>query len=147
MQSSCEVKVRFLSPPDPLRRYFTSFYFGTGALSAVLDNAPTYVAFLSAAMGKMALDVDVPGQVAAFADFGTPGGGWLYLQAISLGAVLWGAVTYIGNGPNFMVKAIAESRQVECPSFVGYVVRYSLPTLVPIYIVLWIVYSLFSPAP
>jgi Na+/H+ antiporter NhaD/arsenite permease-like protein len=124
----------------------TAFYFGTGTLSAVLDNAPTYVAFLSAAMGKVAMDVDVPAQVAAFSETGPGLSNWLYLQAISLGAVLWGAVTYIGNGPNFMVKAIAESRQVETPSFIGYVVRYSLPVLVPIYVVLWLLYSLFLSA-
>ncbi len=114
----------------------TAFYFGTGILSAVLDNAPTYVAFLSAAMGKLALDVNAPADVAAFA----VGSDWLYLQAISAASVLWGAVTYIGNGPNFMVKAIAESRDVPCPSFGGYVFRYAIPTLIPIYILVWLAF-------
>ena len=57
-----------------------------------------------------------------------------------MAAVFWGALTYIGNGPNFMVKAIAESAGVETPSFVGYVVKYSLPILVPIYILVWVVF-------
>ena len=114
-----------------------AFYFGTGILSGVLDNAPTYVSFLSAAMGKFGMDVNVPAQVAAFSADGVEA---FYLQAISVAAVFWGALTYIGNGPNFMVKAIAESSGVDTPSFVGYVVKYSLPILVPIYIVVWLVF-------
>jgi Na+/H+ antiporter NhaD/arsenite permease-like protein len=62
---------------------------------------------------------------------------WRYVQAISLGAVFFGANTYIGNGPNFMVKSIAEQSGVECPSFFGYVIRYSLPILIPIYACIW----------
>lgn len=119
----------------------TMFYFGTGLLSAVLDNAPTYLSFLSAAMGKFGLDVNDPAAVALFA---APHVGAAetqhYLQAISVAAVFWGAVTYIGNGPNFMVKAIAESAGVETPSFVGYVVRYALPVLIPVYLLVWLVF-------
>ena len=120
----------------------TSFYFGTGVLSGVLDNAPTYVSFLSAAMGKFGMDVNVPEMVRDFAVVGegTPVVTTFYLTAISVASVFWGALTYIGNGPNFMVKAIAESSGVETPSFVGYVVKYSLPILVPIYIVVWLVF-------
>ena len=118
----------------------TSFYFGTGILSGVLDNAPTYVSFLSAAMGKFGSDVNVPAQVTDFALGTTLPAETFYLQAISVAAVFWGALTYIGNGPNFMVKAIAESSGVDTPSFVGYVVKYSLPILVPIYIVVWLVF-------
>ena len=55
-----------------------------------------------------------------------------YLIAISLGAVFFGAATYIGNGPNFMVKSIAESSGVKCPSFFGYIGKYALPILLPI---------------
>jgi Na+/H+ antiporter NhaD/arsenite permease-like protein len=115
----------------------TAFYFGTGVLSGVLDNAPTYVSFLSAAMGKFGMDVNVPEMVRLFSEDGTEA---FYLQAISVAAVFWGALTYIGNGPNFMVKAIAESSGVDTPSFVGYMVKYSLPILVPIYIVVWLVF-------
>ena len=117
----------------------TTFYFGTGMLSGVLDNAPTYVSFLSAAMGKFGMDVNVPAQVFDFAAHpGAPTG--FYLQAISVAAVFWGALTYIGNGPNFMVKAIAESAGVQTPSFVAYIVKYSLPILIPIYVLVWFVF-------
>lgn len=124
----------------------TSFYFGTGVLSGVLDNAPTYVSFLSAAMGKFGLDVNVPTMVHEFALGADPSAGFynpattFYLEAISIAAVFWGALTYIGNGPNFMVKAIAESSGVQTPSFVSYIVKYSLPVLVPIYVIVWLVF-------
>ena len=63
-----------------------------------------------------------------------------YLKAISTGAVFMGAMTYIGNGPNFMVKAIAESSGIRMPSFFGYVFRYSLPILVPVFIIVTVVF-------
>jgi Na+/H+ antiporter NhaD/arsenite permease-like protein len=66
----------------------------------------------------------------------------MYLAAVSLGAVFFGACTYIGNGPNFMVKSIAEASGVQAPSFIGYVVRYTLPILVPIYILVWAIFFL-----
>jgi Na+/H+ antiporter NhaD/arsenite permease-like protein len=62
---------------------------------------------------------------------------WQYVQAVSLGAVFFGANTYIGNGPNFMVKSIAEQAKVKCPSFFGYIVKYSLPILIPIFALVW----------
>jgi Na+/H+ antiporter NhaD/arsenite permease-like protein len=63
----------------------------------------------------------------------------MYVVAVSLGAVFFGAGTYIGNGPNFMVKSIAESSGVKCPSFFGYVVKYALPILLPLFaIVSWL---------
>ena len=117
----------------------TSFYFGTGILSGVLDNAPTYVSFLSAAMGKFGSDVNVP-EMVTVRDGNTLPAETFYLQAISVAAVFWGALTYIGNGPNFMVKAIAESSGVDTPSFVAYMVKYSIPILVPIYILVWFVF-------
>ena len=64
------------------------------------------------------------------------------LVAISLGAVFMGAMTYIGNGPNFMVKSIAEQTGVRMPSFFGYLVKYSLPILVPVFIVITILFLL-----
>lgn len=124
----------------------TPFYFGTGMLSGVLDNAPTYVAFLAAAMGKFGMSVDNPQHVYEFAmgmqDVALGMGGIdtiAYLQAISVAAVFFGALTYIGNGPNFMVKAIAESSGVECPSFFGYMIKYSIPILLPVYFVVWFI--------
>lgn len=65
---------------------------------------------------------------------------WFYLQAISIAAVFFGALTYIGNAPNFMVKAIAESNGVETPSFVTYLWKYSLPILIPIYFIIYVIF-------
>ena len=64
----------------------------------------------------------------------------MYLIAMSVSAVFFGAFTYIGNGPNFMVKSIAESAGIQMPSFFGYVLRYSLPILLPIYLLIWVVF-------
>ena len=65
-----------------------------------------------------------------------------YLQAIATGAVFMGANTYIGNAPNFMVRSIAEEGGVEMPSFFGYIVRYTLPYLVPIFLlVTWVFFG------
>ena len=115
----------------------TTFYWGTGMLSAVLDNAPTYLNFLAAAMGKFGQDVGSAMDVRAFAEADAS---WLYLQAISVAAVFFGAMTYIGNAPNFMVKAIAESSGVDTPSFAGYLVKYGFTILMPVYAVVWLVY-------
>lgn len=103
------------------------FYAFTGVLSAVLDNAPTYLTFLAAALGQQGFDLGSPGDVAAFAAAHPH-----LLAAISLAAVFFGAATYIGNGPNFMVKAITERADVKTPSFFGYIFRYALPILLPI---------------
>jgi len=105
------------------------YYFTTGSLSAVLDNAPTYLAFFQLELGKVPRE-----QVAgALADPHTNHN----LIAIALGAVLFGAVTYIGNGPNFMVKSIADESGAPAPDFVGFMWRYSLPILGPIYLLVW----------
>ena len=113
------------------------FYAFTGILSAVLDNAPTYLTFLAAAIGQKGLSLGNPSDVAAFAD-----GHTAVLVAISLGAVFFGAATYIGNGPNFMVKAIAQHAKVEAPSFFGYVLRFSIPVLLPILILVgWLFFT------
>ncbi len=106
------------------------YYFSTGALSAFLDNAPTYLSFLAAAMGSAGLSLDSVADVLQFA-----GQNAQHLMAISLGAVFFGAGSYIGNGPNFMVKAMAEKAKVSTPSFLGYMLRFSLPILIPILIV------------
>ena len=102
----------------------THYFFVTGALSSVLDNAPTYLAFLTAAQG-LAVANSLPVNVV--------GVGTEFLVAISCGAVLMGANTYIGNGPNFMVKAIAEEARYEMPSFFGYAGR-AIAVLSPIYV-------------
>jgi len=98
-----------------------SYFWATGSLSSVLDNAPTYLVFFEAA-GIDPTD-------------GLSGEEARLLAAISLGAVFLGAMTYIGNGPNFMVKAIAEQAGVKMPSFFGYVM-YSMGVLLPVFAVM-----------
>ncbi len=110
------------------------FYWATGILSAFLDNAPTFLNFLSASLGKYAYDVNVKTQVLEFSELYP-----FYLQAISIAAVFFGAMTYIGNGPNFMVKAISERSGIKMPSFFGYLIKYSVPILLPIFIILYFV--------
>ena len=111
------------------------FYWASGTLSAVLDNTPTYMNFLSAAMGKYGLDVTVKQQVIHFVSVDD-----IYLIAISVASVFFGAITYIGNGPNFMVKSISERAGINMPPFFTYVVKYSLPILVPIYGIIWFIF-------
>lgn len=108
------------------------YYFSTGALSAVLDNAPTYLNFLKLAQVSTAAGGPVDDSHATMQVFLTAHAP--LVVAVSLGAVFFGAMTYIGNGPNFMVKSIAESSGVKVPSFFGYIFRYSLPILLPILI-------------
>ena len=113
--------LRYLSQVAPrLPLDEVTFFAFTGGLSSVLDNAPTYVTFF-----EMAREL---GGEPAVAGVYEP-----YLVSISLGAVFCGAISYIGNGPNFMVKAVADSHGVGMPSFGGYVVlafRYLVPVLV-----------------
>lgn len=106
-----------------------AYYWLTGSLSAFLDNAPTYLAILSAAMGLTGSDVA-----------GMLHSNPLFIVAISLGAVFFGAASYIGNGPNFMVRSIAERAGLRCPSFFGYMIRYSVPILVPIFALVWLLF-------
>ena len=110
------------------------FYYSTGMLSSVLDNTPTAVAFHSVATGLTAE------QMTAFACPIVAGIPEILLKAISLGAVMFGAMTYIGNGPNFMVKAIAEESGIKMPSFFGYVLKFSLVVLLPIYIIVQLIF-------
>jgi Na+/H+ antiporter NhaD/arsenite permease-like protein len=65
---------------------------------------------------------------------------WKYIQAISAGAVMFGAMTYIGNGPNFMVKSIAEHQKVKTPHFMEYIIFFSIPVLVPLFLVIWFIF-------
>jgi len=64
----------------------------------------------------------------------------LYLKAISTGAVFMGANTYIGNAPNFMVRSIAEESGIRMPSFFGYIIKYSLPILVPLFVLVTLIF-------
>ena len=99
------------------------FFWATGALSAFLDNAPTYLVFF-----KLAQGLGLEGEVVAATGI-TP----IILKAISLGAVFMGACTYIGNGPNFMVRSIAAEAGVRMPGFGGFMV-WSAGILIPIFL-------------
>ena len=104
------------------------FFWATGALSSFLDNAPTYVVFFETATSM------TPDNAAGALHL--PGGTIqeTMLVAISLGSVFMGAMTYIGNGPNFMVKSIAEQSGIRMPSFFGYM-AYSFGILVPFFLI------------
>lgn len=106
------------------------FFYGTGALSQFLDNAPTALAFHTVATGLPHVD-----GVRYIADVPEP-----LLAAISLGAVFFGAMTYIGNGPNFMVKSIAEQSDIRMPSFFGYMAKFSLIILLPVYVLTQLIF-------
>jgi Na+/H+ antiporter NhaD/arsenite permease-like protein len=165
------------------------FYYASGVLSSVLDNAPTYVTFLKARAGELEKDEvaavhrllterrgdrfirfdekELPSDRARGAAeamiryheadvragkiqaeklevaflIGLPSLS-VYILAISAGSVFWGAVTYIGNGPNFMVKSIADAGGIRTPTFPEYIYKYSLPILIPVYVVVWAVFFL-----
>jgi Na+/H+ antiporter NhaD/arsenite permease-like protein len=106
------------------------FYWGTGVLSSALDNAPTYLGFLTALHGTAGTE-NIRPLLATHAH---------HLLAISIASVFFGAATSIGNGPNFMVKAIADQNHVRMPSFVEFVLKYSLPCLLPVLIVVWLIF-------
>jgi Na+/H+ antiporter NhaD/arsenite permease-like protein len=134
------------------------FFWSTGFLSSFLDNAPTYLSFLSAACGLHGLSMDNLHHMHALLGLlsvdqighlkATLGSqelilnhqSWKYIQAISAGAVMFGANTYIGNGPNFMVKSIAEQAHIRMPGFFEYMVKYSIPVLAPIFCLIWLVF-------
>jgi len=161
------------------------FYWGTGTLSSVLDNAPTYLSFLSAVFGTF-VEPAIIQQVqhlvqsggADLASLAGPHAEQIrstfealqqyhgdhvqaksvsveeievcfligntvfnnYILTISIGAVFFGACTYIGNGPNFMVKSIAAQQKVHTPTFLGYVFQYALPFMLPMLLVVWWVF-------
>jgi len=106
------------------------FFWTAGGLSSFLDNTPTYLTFLSLAQG-VAHTAGLPQEI-----IGVP---VKYLEAISVGAVFMGANTYIGNGPNFMVKVICEHQKVKMPSFFGYML-WSCGILVPLFIIVTFIF-------
>jgi len=156
------------------------FYWGSGILSSVLDNAPTYLSFLSASFGLfvdphivdqvqqlaharfsglegVVMSPEVENTVQALRKYhaarlaagkvgteeievafllGNPRFNQ-FIVAISIGAVFFGANTYIGNGPNFMVKAIADHQKAHTPSFLGYIVKFTLPYMLPMLLIVW----------
>lgn len=133
------------------------YFWSTGVLSSVLDNAPTYLNFLTASFGLHGANVDNVHHMQLMLGTATPlslglsnplqsgalkitADTWKYIQAVSVGAVFFGALTYIGNGPNFMVKSIVEHSGVECPTFFGYIVKYSVPVLLPVFVIVWLLF-------
>ncbi len=106
------------------------FFWGTGILSSALDNAPTYLGFLNALFGVTGAK-EIPELLHQ-----NPAS----LLAISVGAVFFGAATYIGNGPNFMVKAIADQRKIRMPTFLEFVFKFTLPFLLPALLVVWLLF-------
>ncbi len=120
------------------------YFWVTGILSSFLDNAPTYLTFFNTALGKLNL-TEV--QVSDYLAGGSASGELLValqsfeqlLVAISVGAVFMGANTYIGNAPNFMVRAIAEENEIKMPSFFGFM-GWSIVILIPIFILVTFVF-------
>jgi Na+/H+ antiporter NhaD/arsenite permease-like protein len=107
------------------------FFWASGSLSSFLDNAPTYLVFMSAAK-SVAIAQNITQNMVA----GVPA---VLLKAISVGSVFMGANTYVGNGPNFMVKAICEENDIEMPSFFGYM-AWSVCILIPIFVLITFIF-------
>ena len=114
-------------PADSLELGSMHFYYFTGILSSLLDNAPSYLAFLSVELGLQGGAFNNPQDVLRVATQAPA-----HLIAISMGAVFFGAMTYIGNGPNFMVKSVVSEAGVRTPGFFGYILRYAIPILLPV---------------
>lgn len=106
------------------------FYWSAGGLTAVLDNAPTYLGFLHALFGTSGAR-DISELLAQ----NTPS-----ILAVSIGSVFFGAATYIGNGPNFMIKSIGDRQRIQTPTFMGYIFKFTLPVLAPVLLIVWLVF-------
>ena len=114
------------------------FFWAAGALSSFLDNAPTYLTFAATACGLHGVPIEGR-YLETFLNHGNAEVRVPLLAAISCGAVMMGANTYIGNGPNFMVKAIVEENGIRMPSFFGYML-YSTAVLLPIFAIVTLLY-------
>jgi Na+/H+ antiporter NhaD/arsenite permease-like protein len=111
------------------------YFWVTGMLSSFLDNAPTYLTFFNTALGSFYSELSEPEAVKLLMNENK-----IYLEAISVGAVFFGACSYIGNAPNFMVRSIAEEAGTPMPSFFGYIIRYSFLFLIPVFIVVTLIF-------
>jgi Na+/H+ antiporter NhaD/arsenite permease-like protein len=114
-----ELNAKSLGVTSPVQ-----FYYYTGLLSSFLDNTPTAVTFHSLALGLGLTASDMAASIPS-----------ILLKAISTGAVFFGSMTYIGNGPNFMVKAVAEENNIKMPDFFSYMIKFSLIVLLPVFII------------
>ncbi len=111
------------------------YFWITGALSSFLDNAPTYLTFFNTALGSFYSGLTEAQAVPLLMTESA-----IYLKAISAGAVFFGACSYIGNAPNFMVRSISEEAGTPMPSFFGYILKYTLVFLVPIFVVVTFIF-------
>lgn len=110
-------------------------YWYSGTLTSFLDNAPTFLNFLTGSMSSKNLSVDTPAMVLEFSKTYSK-----YLIAISVASVFFGAMTYIGNAPNFMVKSISENKGLKMPGFAEYIYKYSIIILLPLFIIIWFLF-------
>lgn len=115
----------------------SQIYWSTGGFTSFLDNAPTFLTFLSMSMGLNGLNINNPFEVQNFIS-SQP----LIAALISVASVFFGAMTYIGNGPNFLVKSISEQKGIKMPGFFVYIYRYSVPMLLPGLILVWLIFFL-----
>ncbi|WP_439099491.1 sodium:proton antiporter [Candidatus Cardinium hertigii] len=120
----------------------TTLYWGTGVFSSILDNAPTYLNFVAASMAAQGANIQLVADMQAYAAGGAYPDSVIGLNAISVASVFFGAMTYIGNGPNFMVKSIAEQAGITMPSFGHYIFRFSMPILLPVLFMIWVFFFL-----
>jgi Na+/H+ antiporter NhaD/arsenite permease-like protein len=111
------------------------YFWVTGGLSSFLDNAPTYLTFFNSALGAF-----FPGMSEAQAVPLLMTEKAIYLKAISAGAVFFGACSYIGNAPNFMVRSISEEAGTPMPSFFGYILKYALIFLIPTFMIVTFIF-------
>jgi Na+/H+ antiporter NhaD/arsenite permease-like protein len=111
------------------------YFWVAGGLSSFLDNAPTYLTFFNSTLGAF-----YPGMTEAQAVPLLMTENAIYLKAISAGAVFFGACSYIGNAPNFMVRSISEEAGTPMPSFFGYILKYALVFLIPVFVIVTFVF-------
>jgi Na+/H+ antiporter NhaD/arsenite permease-like protein len=111
------------------------YFWVTGGLSSFLDNAPTYLTFFNSALGRFYSEMTEAQAVPLLMSEKA-----IYLKAVAAGAVFFGACSYIGNAPNFMVRSISEEAGTPMPSFFGYILKYSLVYLVPTFVVVTLIF-------
>lgn len=119
---------------------YNTLYWSTGALSGLLDNAPTYINLLNASMSIYGGNINNIENVKAYTKGIYSINNILELKAISISSVFFGAMTYIGNGPNFIIKSISEQLGIKMPSFFEYILYFSIPFLIPTLIIIWLLF-------
>jgi len=145
MMPALELVSNYAASPEGMKLInHNTLYWGTGILSGFLDNAPTYINFLTAAMATKGGDIGIFNNVIDFARGSVYEDSIMSLKAISVAAVFFGAMTYIGNGPNFMVKSIAEQIGIKMPTFFGYIIRFSIPILIPLFVLAWLIFFYYE---